>query len=277
MQPSNLLGINMGCEQVLILGVRVDAVTAAEALDIIEQIVREGRPRQVVTVNPEFVMAAQTNEAFRRVLNAATLALPDGIGLVWAARILGQRLPERVAGSDIVPRIAERAAGRGWRLFFLGAAPGVAERAAMRLAAQYPGLTVAGTYAGSPAAAEEDEIVARVRAARPDILFVAYGAPAQDLWIARNLERLGVPLCMGVGGTFDFIAGVTRRAPPWVQRLGLEWLHRLIHQPWRWRRQLALVKFVGLVLRERLTKDQMCAILTFRNSYFQKRDRGDNG
>jgi len=237
-----------------ILGVRMDAVTAAETLDMIERFVREGRPRQVVTVNPEFVMEAQTNEPFRRVLNGAALALPDGVGLLWAARILGHRLPERVAGSDLVPRIAERAAARGWRLFFLGAAPGVAERAAARLVARYPGLTVAGTYAGSPAPAEEDDIVARVRKARPDILFVAYGAPAQDLWIGRNLERLGVPVCMGVGGTFDFIAGVAKRAPLWVQRLGLEWLHRLIHQPWRWRRQLALLRFAWSVLRERLTK-----------------------
>ena len=242
----------MGHRHLSILGVRVDAVTAAEALDIIEQIVREGRPQQVVTVNPEFVMAAQANQAFRRVLNAAALALPDGIGLVWAARILGQRLPERVAGSDLVPRLAERAARRGWKLFLLGAAPGVAEQAAARLVARCPGLTVAGTYAGSPAAAEEEDIVARVRAVRPGVLFVAYGAPAQELWIARNLERLGVPLCMGVGGALDFIAGVRRRAPRWVQRLGLEWLYRLLQEPWRWRRQLALPRFAFAILMERL-------------------------
>lgn len=247
----------MGHRHLSILGVRVDAVTAAEALDIIEQIVREGRSQQVVTVNPEFVMAAQANQAFRRVLNAAALALPDGIGLVWAARILGQRLPERVAGSDLVPRLAEQAARRGWKLFLLGAAPGVAEQAAARLVARCPGLTVAGTYAGSPAAVEEEDIVARVRAVRPDILFVAYGAPAQDLWIARNLERLGVPLCMGVGGALDFIAGVRRRAPRWVQRLGLEWLYRLLQEPWRWRRQLALPRFAFAILMERLKGNQV--------------------
>jgi len=235
-----------------ILGVRVDAVTTAEALDIMERFVQEGRPRQVVTVNPEFVMAAQTNEAFRRVLDAAALALPDGIGLLWAARLLGRRLPERVAGSDLVPRLAERAAAHGWRLFLLGAAPGVAEQAAARLVARCPGLTVVGTYAGSPAVAEEDDIVARVRAARPDLLFVAYGAPAQDLWIARNLQRLGVPVCMGVGGALDFIAGVRKRAAAWVQRLGLEWLYRLLQEPWRWRRQLALPRFVLAILRERM-------------------------
>ena len=241
-------------KSVVLLGVRVDDVTYEEALAIIEGFIREGTPHQVVTVNPEFVMAARRDEEFRRILNAANLALPDGIGLVWASRLLGRPLRERVAGSDLVPMIATLAAERGYRLFLLGAAEGVAAEAARRLREQNPGLVVAGTYAGSPAVEEEEEIVALVRAAAPHVLFVAYGAPQQDKWIARNLERLGVPVCMGVGGAFDFIAGVAKRAPLWVQRLGLEWLHRLLHQPWRWRRQLALVKFAGLVLRERLTK-----------------------
>jgi len=241
-------------KSVVLLGVRVDDVTSEEALAIIEGFIQEGTPHQVVTVNPEFVMAARRDKEFRRVLNAAHLALPDGIGLVWASRLLGRPLRERVAGSDLVPKIAALAAERGYRLFLLGAAEGVADEAARRLREQNPGLVVAGTYAGSPAVEEEDEIVALVREARPHVLFVAYGAPQQDKWIARNLERLGVPVCMGVGGALDFIAGVVKRAPLWVQRLGLEWLHRLLHQPWRWRRQLALVKFAGLVLRERLTK-----------------------
>jgi len=241
-------------KSIVLLGVRVDDVTFEEALSVIEGFIREGTPHQVVTVNPEFVMAARRDEEFRRILNAAHLALPDGIGLIWASRLLGRPLRERVAGSDLVPMIAALAAKRGYRLFLLGAAPGVAEEAAQRLRQENPGLTIAGTHAGSPAVEEEEEIVALVQAARPHVLLVAYGAPAQDKWIARNLERLRVPVCMGVGGALDFIAGVAKRAPRWVQRLGLEWLHRLIHQPWRWRRQLALVRFAGLVLRERLTK-----------------------
>ena len=241
-------------KSIVLLGVRVDDVTFEEALSVIEGFIREGTPHQVVTVNPEFVMAARRDEEFRRILNAAHLALPDGIGLIWASRLLGRPLRERVAGSDLVPMIAALAAKRGYRLFLLGAAPGVAEEAARRLRQENPGLTIAGTHAGSPAVEEEEEIVALVQAARPHVLLVAYGAPAQDKWIARNLKRLRVPVCMGVGGALDFIAGVAKRAPRWVQRLGLEWLHRLIHQPWRWRRQLALVRFAGLVLRERLTK-----------------------
>ena len=238
----------------VLLGVRVDDVTWEEALARMEGFAQEGGPHQVVTVNPEFIVAAQEDAEFRAILNAADLSLPDGIGVVWASRLLGRPLRERVAGSDLVPEIAALAAKRGYRLFLLGAAPGVAEEAARRLREHNPGLVVAGTYAGSPAVEEEDEIVALVRAARPHVLFVAYGAPAQDKWIARNLGRLGVPVCMGVGGALDFIAGVAVRAPRWMQRLGLEWLHRLWHEPWRWRRMLALPKFVWLVVQAYLTK-----------------------
>jgi len=208
----------------------------AETLAWIEAAVAERTPRQVCTANPEFVMLAQRDAAFRAVLQRADLVLPDGVGLLWAARRLGAGLPVRVAGSDLIDRLAERGAARGWRIFYLGAAEGVAARAAQVLQARWPGLVVAGTYAGSPRPADEDALVARVRAAAPDILLVAYGAPRQDLWIARNRERLGVPVSVGVGGSFDFVAGVARRAPVWLQRLGLEWLHRLWRQPWRARR-----------------------------------------
>lgn len=235
---------------VRILGVRVDDVTTPETLRRIGEYVAQRRPRQIVTVNPEFVMEAQRNAAFRVVLEEAALALPDGAGLLWAARRMGRPLRERVTGADTLPALAELSARAGYRLYFLGAAPGVADRAAAVLGQRYPGLRVVGCYAGSPATAEEDAIVARVRAATPDMLFVAYGAPNQDLWIARNLARLGVPVCMGVGGAFDFVAGVARRAPLWMRRAGLEWLHRLISQPWRWRRMLVLPRFAWRVVRQ---------------------------
>ena len=242
----------MGGASVDILGVRVDNVTTAEALELMARFVAEGRPHQVVTVNPEFVMEAQRNPEFRVVLHEAHLALPDGAGLLWASRLLGQPLRERVTGSDTLPLLARMAAQRGYRFYFLGAAPGVAEKAADVLRAANPGLKIVGTYAGSPARDEEDAIVARVVAARPDFLFVAYGAPRQDLWIHRNLARLGVPVCMGVGGTFDFIAGVAVRAPLWMRRAGLEWLHRLWREPWRWRRMLALPRFAMAVVWQKL-------------------------
>ena len=242
----------MGVAQVELLGVRVDNVTTQETLDLLESFVAEGRPRQIVTLNPEFVMEAQHNAPFRVVLGGASLALPDGYGLLWAARILGQRLRERVAGSDLLPMIAGLSARHGHRLFLLGAMPGVAERAAAVLRRDYPGVSIVGTMAGSPDPEDEEGIVTAVIDARADVLFVAYGAPRQDLWIHRNLDRLGVPVCMGVGGAFDYVAGVIPRAPLWLRESGLEWLYRLMRQPWRWRRMLNLPRFACRVILQRL-------------------------
>lgn len=235
-----------------ILGVRVDAATCADLLAAVDAFVADRRPHQVVTLNPEMLVAAHDDPHFRAQLNGADLNVADGVGLLLAARLLGRPLPERITGSDGIWLLASHCARRGYRPYLLGAAPGVAEQAAGRLVAQTPGLAVAGTYAGSPREEEEDAIAELVRAAVPDLLFVAYGVPAEEAWIARNRERLGVPVMMGVGGSFDFVAGVARRAPRWVRRAGLEWLHRLLREPWRWRRQLALPRFVILVLRQRL-------------------------
>lgn len=235
---------------VTLIGLPVHAITMAETLAWIEAAVAQRVPRQICTANPEFLMAARRDREFQRVLRSADLVLPDGVGLLWAARYRGRRLPERVAGSDLIYRLAELAGRHGWRLYFLGAAEGVAPAAAAALQARWPGLVIAGAFAGSPGLAGEDALVERVRAARPDVLLVAYGAPAQDKWIARHKDRLGVPVCLGVGGAFDFVAGVTQRAPRWVQRLGLEWLHRLWRQPWRARRILtAVVAFPLAMLR----------------------------
>jgi N-acetylglucosaminyldiphosphoundecaprenol N-acetyl-beta-D-mannosaminyltransferase len=221
----------------IILGVKIHALTNAQTLTLIEAFIVSGQPHQLVTVNPEFVVAAQEDEAFRQIINQAALALPDGIGLLKAARFLGATpLPERVAGSDLVVRLAELSHRKGYRIYFLGAQPGVAEKAIEKLRALYPNLRAAGCYAGSPTPEENEAIVQHIMPTQPDILLVAYGAPRQDKWIARNLDRLQIPVCIGVGGSFDFIAGTASRAPVWLQRLGLEWLHRLLTQPWRWRR-----------------------------------------
>jgi N-acetylglucosaminyldiphosphoundecaprenol N-acetyl-beta-D-mannosaminyltransferase len=247
--------------RIQILDLPVDGITYPEWLALIENwvnpMVNTGaglRPaptdaHHVCTINPEFMMIAQRDVNFFNILSRADLCVPDGVGLLWAAKYLGHPLPERVTGSDGVPIIAARAAEKGWRLFFLGAAPGVADQAAEILRARHPGLQIVGIYSGSPAPNEEDEIVARVNEAQADILFVAYGAPEQDKWIARNLPRLRVKMAMGVGGAFDFIAGVVPRAPLWIQRMGLEWLFRLYLQPWRFKRMLRLPLFVLAVLR----------------------------
>lgn len=242
-------------ERVEILGVAVDNVTPDSVLDRISGFVEVGTPHHVVTVNPEFVMAAQEDPEFGGVLRAAHLALPDGIGLVWASRLLARPLQARVTGVDTVFELAGAAATRGWRLFLLGAAEGIAERASQALRERHPSLQVVGTLAGSPSSDDEELISRAIRAARPHVLLVAFGAPIQDLWIAQNLDRLGVPVAMGVGGSFDFIAGLAPRAPGWMQRLGVEWLYRLIKEPWRWRRMLALPRFASRVLLQAVRRD----------------------
>jgi N-acetylglucosaminyldiphosphoundecaprenol N-acetyl-beta-D-mannosaminyltransferase len=250
-----------------ILGLPVDAITYDEWLALIGEWIaaptptanplpgfgEEGwaRPQHVCTINPEFIMIARGDVNFYNILSRADLCVPDGVGLLWAARRIGTPLPERVTGSDGVPKIAARAAREGWKLFLLGAGPGVAEKAAEVLRARHPGLQIVGTYGGSPAPEEEDAIVEKVNASGADILFAAYGAPEQDKWIARNLPRLKVKMAMGVGGALDFIAGVVPRAPLWMQRAGLEWLFRLYLQPWRVGRMMRLPRFVLAVLLSR--------------------------
>jgi N-acetylglucosaminyldiphosphoundecaprenol N-acetyl-beta-D-mannosaminyltransferase len=243
---------------VYVLGVRVDRLSQQQALIFIDQLITLHRQnssptcQQVVTVNPEFVMTAQHNATFRQYINQAAIVVPDGAGVVWATRYLRLPAPERVTGTDMLPELARLCAQKGYRLYLLGAAPGIAEIAAERLQALAPSLQIAGTYAGSPDPAEEDALIERVRSTQADVLCVAYGAPAQELWIGRNLIRLPVAIAMGVGGAFDFLAGRQIRAPRLMRRAGLEWLFRLYQEPRRWRRMLALPKFaIQVVLKGR--------------------------
>jgi N-acetylglucosaminyldiphosphoundecaprenol N-acetyl-beta-D-mannosaminyltransferase len=221
-----------------ILGARIDDLDWERALAQIEGYARTGRPHQLVTPNPELVMRARRDPAFRAVLEAADLSTCDGVGLRWAGRMLNQPLRAVIPGSELILRMAPQAAAAGRRWFLLGGAPGVAEAVGHRLEAEHPGLVIAGCHAGSPRPEYEADILAQIAAAGPvDALFVAYGSPAQELWIARNLERMDIPVAVGIGGAFNFVAGISRRPPEWVRRAGLIWLFRLVTEPWRWRRQ----------------------------------------
>ncbi|MER3406523.1 MAG: acetylglucosaminyldiphospho-UDP acetyl-beta-D-mannosaminyltransferase [Chloroflexota bacterium] len=238
---------------VTILGVPVHDVTYDEAVAAIAGVIAHRGRVQVTTPNPEFIMQARRDAPFRRVLQDSWLNVPDGVGLLLAAWWQGRPLREQVRGTDLIEALARHGAPRGWRFFFLGAAPGVAELAAARLARRHPGLVVAGTYGGSPRPVDDAATVAAVQAAAPvDVLLVAYGAPGQDLWISRNLPRLDVRVAIGVGGALDFLSGRVRRAPLWMRRAGLEWLYRLVRQPWRWRRQRVLPVFAVLAAAEAL-------------------------
>ncbi len=234
--------------RITILGIPIDRLTMAQTVAYITTFMTEPHLHQITTPNPEFVMAAQTDADFHRILNQADLCLPDGIGLVWASRWLRQPIPERVPGSELVYKLAEAAATSSIPLFLLGAQPGIAEQAGTILQTQYPGLIIAGTYAGSPHPAEDETICQLINESQANLLYVAYGAPQQDKWIDRNRGRIPtVRVAIGVGGALDFITGKRLRAPRWMQKLGLEWLYRLWQEPWRWRRMLALPRFVWAV------------------------------
>lgn len=237
---------------VRILGVRLDNVTSDDAVARIVAMALRGSPHHVMTVNPEFIMIAQQDAIFRATLEKATLCIADGVGVLWASRLLKRPLAERITGVDTVNKIAPLAARHGIRIFLLGAAPGVAEQTARILEARNPGLIIAGWYSGSPRPEEEEDICRRIESAHPHILLVAFGAPKQDLWIARTQSRLGIPVAIGVGGTFDFIAGIAVRAPQWMQAMGMEWLYRLVREPWRWRRMMALPRFAAAVVHSKI-------------------------
>jgi len=239
-----------------ILGVRVHDCDEEGAVEAIEQFLRErpARLHQVCTVNPEFVMEARRNPAFRKLLNTADLTTPDGIGIILAGRLLGTPFKGRATGVALVDRLAAISEREGYTLFLLGAGPGVAKEAAQALAQKHKGVHIAGTYAGSPRKEDLPEILSRVNEAQPDVLLVAYGAPRQDLWISdhRRLFPPSVKVAMGVGGVLDYLSGRVPLAPPWLRRVGLEWLYRLVKQPWRWRRIVKVFAFGMLVLKKKL-------------------------
>jgi N-acetylglucosaminyldiphosphoundecaprenol N-acetyl-beta-D-mannosaminyltransferase len=233
-----------------VLGVRVDCVDMPSALKRIESLVEAGGHHLVATVNPEFVMRAHSDREFARALESADLCLPDGSGVVWAARRQGCEMQGPVTGTDLIPPLADLCARREWRLFLLGAGPRVAADLAARLKAQHPALEVAH-HEGSAEPSADDETVRAVAEHRPHVLLVAFGAPKQELWIERAGRRIEVPVAIGVGGAFDYLTGRIPRAPGWMRRAGMEWLFRLVRQPWRLRRMAVLPIYAARVLAER--------------------------
>ena len=221
---------------IAILGVPFDNVTSADTLRIIGEMIASGRPHYAATANVDFVVQALEDVELRRILGDADLVLCDGMPLVWASRFLGNPLPERVTGSDLVPKLLGEAERNGWRVFFLGGTDESVARAAKNAQALHPQLQLVGAYSPpfkSLLEMDHDDIVRRVREAKPDVLLVAFGCPKQEKWINMQFKQAGVPLSIGVGATLDFLAGSVRRAPVWMQRTGLEWIFRLLQEPRR--------------------------------------------
>lgn len=240
--------------QVNLLGTWIDKIDLAEACEHIVGFIREGTAHQIVTVNVDFLRLSARDTAFRQLINSADLVVADGMPLVWASRLLAEPLPERITGVELVQTCARLSVEHDFRIFLLGAAPGIAEQAAATLRARFPGVQIVGALAPAMAnlpPAAEAALIQQIREAAPHFLFVAFGAPNQDEWIRSHMNSLGVPVCMGVGGTFDILAGRVRRAPLWMQRHGLEWLFRVVQEPGRlWKRYFIhdLPIFIRLML-----------------------------
>ena len=240
-------------QQATILGCRVDALGSDDAVRRILELAREAGPSLVVTLGTEMIVRAQADERFRATVNASALSLCDTVGVLFAARLHGVRIPGRVAGVELIDPLCAQLARERVPVYFMGGRGDTAARAAATLAERHPGLIVAGSRDGFFAPGEERAIAETIAGNGARVIFVGLGSPRQELWIAEHLAATGASVGIGVGGSFDVLAGNVARAPALWRRLNLEWLYRLLKEPSRWRRQLALPKFVALALAERVT------------------------
>ncbi|MBI4639266.1 MAG: WecB/TagA/CpsF family glycosyltransferase [Candidatus Tectomicrobia bacterium] len=257
----NYTEVDTTIPRVNILGVRVSAINMEMALHTIEGWISRHEPHYVCVTTVHGVMESQRDEELRRIHNAAGLVTPDGMPLVWLSRLMGFRHVERVYGPDLMLAVCEHSVKMGYLHFFYGGAPGVAEKLAIRLQSRFPGLKVVGTYSPPfrPLTPEEDQVVVdHINMLQPDIVWVGISTPKQDRWMASHVERLSVPVLIGVGAAFDFHAGLKRQAPHWMQRSGLEWFFRLMMEPRRlWRRYLIYNPwFLWLILLQVLGRKQ---------------------
>jgi N-acetylglucosaminyldiphosphoundecaprenol N-acetyl-beta-D-mannosaminyltransferase len=253
--PASLYGERgaVSPEQVTALGIKVDNLAMAEAVEAIVTQAGADTPRQLCFVNADCANIAYRDPVYRRLLNAAWLTLADGIGMKVAAKLLGVGIKQNVNGTDLFPRLCQALSGSGKGLFLLGALPGVAESVAAWITARYPQVVISGVKDGFFSLSEEEAVADLVAESGASVLLVALGAPRQDVWINRNLGRTGVKVAMGVGGLFDFYSGRISRAPMWVREIGMEWLYRLVQEPGRmWKRYfLGNSLFLFRVIKER--------------------------
>ncbi|UHA75690.1 WecB/TagA/CpsF family glycosyltransferase [Paenibacillus sp. 481] len=234
-----------------IYGVPFSKLNMKQTVDYLTQSVTSGESLQVVTANPIMVMAALEDDHWMRIMQQADLIVPDGAGIVWAANFAGEPVAERVAGFDLLHELMRVGESQRWRVFLLGSSPEVVQLTAERLQEKYPEVQFVGARDGFFRADEDEAVIQQIREAAPHLLFVARGADTQEPWIAQHRHKLQVPVMMGVGGSFDIISGRSKRAPVWMQRMKLEWLYRLLREPKRFIRMLALPKFALKVIRDK--------------------------
>ncbi|THC44888.1 WecB/TagA/CpsF family glycosyltransferase [Massilia sp. Mn16-1_5] len=238
---------------ITMMGCRIDNLSMEETLVRIEEFIRSGKPHQHVVVNVDKLVKASRDEELRRIINACALVNVDGMPVVWASRLLGKPLKERVAGVDLFEALMRRAGERGWRVFLLGARPEVVSGVAETYSRRYPSLVIAGWRDGYwQGEMQEAQVAEQIRASRADLLFVAIGSPKKEQFLGRWQETMRIPFAMGVGGTFDVAIGRVRRAPRWMQRAGLEWFYRFLQEPRRMFRRYFIedMAFVWLLLKE---------------------------
>ncbi|MCX5751476.1 MAG: polysaccharide pyruvyl transferase CsaB [Candidatus Saganbacteria bacterium] len=241
-----------------VLGVKIHNLTENEFLEKVKAMLETKKPHYITTPNPEIIVRCQTDPSLKEIVNLADLNLADGAGLVVLSRFIDKPLKERLSGIDGFYGIIGLAEKEGYSVFLLGSEPGVSEAAAKKLSASYPKLKISGTHHGYFKDSEENQVISLVRAAKPDILFVGLGAPRQEKWVAKNYRELGATITMVIGGSLDVVSGKVQRAPEWIQSINMEWLYRLISNPWRWKRQIALLEFMFLIWDEmmRLRKEK---------------------
>jgi len=236
---------------VSIYGIPVSKMNMQQTVEHLTRVVESRTPSQVITANPIMVMAALENPEYMDMMKKAELIVPDGTGLVWAAQYVGTPVAERVPGIDLMHQLFRVGERKGWKVYLLGAAPEVVQTAAKRIRELYPRLEIAGVRDGYFREEQDEEVVREVSQSGADILLVARSADKQEPWIGKYKSRLGVPVMMGVGGSFDILAGKLRRAPVLFQKLRLEWFYRLLQEPSRYKRMLVLPKFAWKVIREK--------------------------
>jgi N-acetylglucosaminyldiphosphoundecaprenol N-acetyl-beta-D-mannosaminyltransferase len=249
-QPAALASLQ-AIPKVRIYGVPISKMSMKQTVDYLTKVIEYKQPHQVITANPIMVMAAQDDPSYLKMMQSAELIVPDGTGVVWAANHVGQPVAERVPGYDLIHELMKVGEKKAWKVYLLGASNEVIQAAAEKIRTMYPKVSLVGVRDGYFGDAEDAQVIQAIKDAEPDLLLVGRAAANQEPWIGKYKEQLGVPVMMGVGGSFDVLSGKLKRAPKFFRKLRLEWFYRLLQEPWRYKRMLLLPKFAVKVMRDK--------------------------